>query len=344
MSTLKEYKLTKAYSLENGAIISNPTIAYHTYGSLNEDGSNVVWVCHALTANSDVMDWWKGLFGEENLFNPQEHFIVCANILGSHYGTTGPLSENDDTREVYYHNFPQITIRDMVGLHIELAKHLGVDSIHLLIGGSVGGHQALEWAIIEPDRMKQLCLVATSAVITPWAAAHNASQRMAIEADPTWANSSDKAGMEGMKVARSMALLSYRNFESYHQSQQQDAAHGLYQTKAASYQAYQGLKLSKRFNAFSYWHIAKAMDSHNVGRGRGSVVKALSTIRARTIVITIQDDVLFPLQDQEQIANHISGAEHLIINSIYGHDGFLLETKRLSDVLKAFLVYDQVLT
>jgi homoserine O-acetyltransferase/O-succinyltransferase len=337
MNNLKYLEVDKSIILENGLILQSPTIAYHTYGTLNEGKSNVVWVCHALTANSDVFDWWRGLFGEDDLFNPKGHFIVCANILGSHYGTTGPLSVKPDSGQPYYHDFPEVTIRDMVALHIELANHLKVKTIELLIGGSMGGHQALEWAIIEPDRIKNLCAIATSAIISPWAAALNASQRMAIEVDPTWPNSSDNAGIEGMKVARSMALLSYRNYGTYNNSQQQDSKDDTYQTKAASYQAYQGLKLSKRFNAFSYWHIAKAMDSQNVGRKRGSVESALSVISARTLVISIEGDLLFPYQDQKLISDNIIGAEIINVKSQYGHDGFLLETKQIGDALRYFM-------
>ncbi len=338
MEAVKQLQLSKPFLLESSDTLSNPTVAYHTYGKLNKDASNVVWVCHALTANSDVFDWWQGLFGEQDLINPNDYFVVCANILGSHYGTTGPLSTNPDTEQPYYHDFPNITVRDMVGLHRELADHLGITTIELLIGGSIGGHQALEWAIIEPRRFNNLCLIATSPAISPWAAAFNASQRMAIELDPSWVESNDNAGIEGMKVARSMALLSYRNFGTYNQTQQQESVDNTYQTKAASYQAYQGLKLSKRFNAYSYWHIAKAMDSHNVGRNRKSIEEALALVVAKTLVLTIQDDVLFPYADQKMIADHISGARHEVIDSFYGHDGFLLETTKISNVLRDFLV------
>jgi len=337
MTNAKSLQLDKPYRLESGAVISKPRIAYHTYGTLNADASNVIWVCHALTANSEVFDWWNGLFGEDKIFNPNKHFIICANILGSHYGTTGPLSENPDTGTPYYHDFPTLTIRDIVGLHIELADHLNINKIKLLIGGSIGGHQTLEWAIMQPDRILNMCAIATSPIISPWASAFNQSQRMAIETDPTWNNSDDQAGIEGMKVARSIALLSYRNYQTYDQSQQQDNHDDTYQTRAASYQEYQGLKLSKRFNAFSYWHISKAMDSQNVGRNRDSIQTALSYIKARTLILSLEEDILFPYQNQKLIADNIIGAEHSIIKSTYGHDGFLLETEQIGNTLRNFL-------
>lgn len=213
-------KLNKTIPLDSGLELVHPEIAYHTYGTLNKDKSNVIWITHALTANSDAYDWWKGLVGPTDFINDKEHFIVCANVLGSHYGTTSPLDDNPETGEPYYHSFPEITIRDIVRLHIELADHLEIDNIHLLMGGSMGGHQALEWAIIQPDRIKHLAVIAASAIHSPWGVAFNESQRWAIENDPTWKLSKDKAGIEGMKAARSLALLSYRNFKTYQKTQQ----------------------------------------------------------------------------------------------------------------------------
>lgn len=335
---MKYFELDKTISLESGQQLVKPTVAYHTYGKLNASKSNVVWVCHALTANSEVFEWWPGLFGENQLFNPDDHFIVCANIIGSHYGSTGPLSVNPETKSPYFHTFPEITIRDMVTMHLELAEHLAIEKISLLIGGSMGGHQALEWAIIEPERIQQLCLLATSAVISPWANAFNHTQRRAIEADPTWKISVPTAGEEGMKVARSIALLSYRNQGAYNETQSENLQKNIYPSKAASYQDYQGEKLSKRFNAFSYWHISKAMDSQNVARNRGTLETVLQKVKARTLILTIQNDLLFPESDQKTLALHIPNAIHNIVPSRFGHDGFLIETTKLSEELEAFLV------
>jgi len=330
--------LEKSIELESGSQLSNPTIASHTYGQLNAAKDNVVWVCHALTANSDVFSWWSGLFGENDLFNPNDYFIVCANVLGSHYGTSSPLSINPDTSQPYYHDFPEYTIRDIVVLHEALAEHLEIEQIHLLLGGSMGGHQALEWAIKDDNVIQNLILIATSAVHSPWGVAFNESQRWAIENDNSWKEKRDDAGIEGMKAARSMALLSYRNFKTYGMSQQASSEELLFPDRASSYQRYQGEKLAKRFNAFSYWYLSKAMDSQNVGRGRGGgVAKALSSITAKTLIVSLKDDVLFPIEDQLLLKKHIPEATITLIESDYGHDGFLIETEKISKEINWFL-------
>jgi len=330
-------QLTKNIQLESGLSLVNPEIAYHTYGTLNEDKSNVVWITHALTANSDVYDWWKGLVGPTDFINEQEHFIVCANVLGSHYGTASPLSKNPETNAPYYHTFPEFTIRDIVQLQIELADHLEIDDIHLLMGGSMGGHQALEWAIIQPQRINHLAVIAASAIHSPWGVAFNESQRWAIENDPTWKLNKDLAGIEGMKAARSLALLSYRNFKTYQKTQQPSSENLIFPDRASSYQKYQGEKLAKRFNAYSYWYLSKAMDSQNVGRDRGGIEAALATITAKTLVVSLEDDVLFPISDQLRLVKGIPKAVHQFIPSFYGHDGFLIETKNITKALKKFL-------
>ncbi len=333
----KFFKVPHNIQLESGQSLQQPRIAYHTYGQPNADASNIIWVCHALTANSDVFDWWKGLFGPDSLFNPEDHYIICANMLGSHYGTEGPLAEAPGTGLPYFHSFPEISIRDMVKLHQELAKHLKIKQIKLLIGGSMGGQQSLEWAIVEPNRFEHLALIATNALHSPWGVAFNASQRMAIANDATWTESHPDAGKKGMEVARSIALLSYRNATAYNKTQQATNPDEIYPDRAGSYQQYQGRKLAARFNAFSYWHLSKAMDSHNVGRGRGGVEQALSLVQAKTLVVTIEDDVLFPPKDQQRLINGIAHAKAAFIPSDFGHDGFLLETKGLSKLLSDFL-------
>jgi homoserine O-acetyltransferase len=320
--------------LESGGRLPSLELAYHCYGTRAPDDSNVVWVCHALTANSDVLDWWAGLFGPKGLFDPARHFIVCANNLGSCYGSTGPLSVNPETGEPYFHDFPLITIRDMVQAHELLRQHLGIRRIGLLMGGSQGGQQALEWAIQQPELVDNLVLVATNAAHSPWGVAFNESQRMAIAADPTWRERRPDAGIEGMKVARSIALLSYRHYHTYAQSQQVPDHDLLDGFPAASYQRYQGEKLAKRFNAFSYWALSKAMDAHHVGRGRGGLASVLARVRAKTLAISISSDLLFPPDEQRFLAQHIPGAEWAEIASGYGHDGFLTETDALSQVIE----------
>lgn len=337
MSSIKQHTFPGLFELENGQVLENLTIAFHTYGTLNEQGDNVVWICHALTANSDVADWWNGFVGEGSVIYPEEHFIVCANILGSHYGTSGPLSIDAKTGNPYYQYFPEVTIRDMVKAHQLLANYLGVKDINLLIGGSLGGQQALEWSVQEPRRIKNLLLTATNARHSAWGIAFNESQRLAILADRTYYSQSEKAGSKGLRAARSIALLSYRNYRTYGATQSEDTTEKIGDYKASSYQRYQGDKLVNRFNAFSYVRLGQAMDSHNVGRGRGGVEKALAAVKANTLVVGIDSDLLFPVEEQQYLARHIPGARYAEIPSLYGHDGFLLETKALTELLLEFL-------
>ncbi len=323
--------------LGDGGLLKRPAIAYQIWGKPKPEGSNVVWVCHALTANADPLDWWRGLFGNTAIFNPKDYCIVCANILGSCYGSTGPLSENPESREPYYYDFPKLTVRDLIKAHKLLAKNLEIDKIGVLIGGSLGGHQALQWAVDEPDRFENLIVIATSAIHSPWGIAFNESQRMAIEADGTWGELSPEAGLLGMSAARSMALLSYRNYSAYANTQARTDTDIPWKWRAKSYQNYQGKKLAERFNALSYYWLTHTMDSHDIGLGYGGVEAALGRIKAKTLSISIDSDLLFPPMEQERIAQRIKNGKHLSIQSDFGHDGFLIETKKLSEAISGFL-------
>lgn len=339
MST-KKFQYKKQFKLESGKKLRNLEISYHTFGKLNKDHSNVVWVCHALTANSDVTDWWAGLFGKNDYFNPNDHFIVCANVLGSHYGTSNPLSINPITGQPYYLAFPEFTIRDLVAAHELLANELGIKEIEILIGGSLGGQQALEWAISSPEKIKNLILLATNAQHSPWGIAFNESQRLAITADRTFYANQRDGGAKGLKAARSMALLSYRSYESFDKTQHEIEVDKKTDFKASSYQRYQGEKLVKRFNAYSYYYLTKAMDSHNVGRGRNSVKDALDLIEANTLVIGIKNDLLFPVEEQKFLSRNIKNVSFTEIDSFYGHDGFLLELNTIENIISTFIKSD----
>lgn len=334
---MKTFSYNQVFGLESGKQLNGIQVAYHTIGQLAADKNNVVWVCHALTANSDVSDWWSGLFGAEKLFNPETHFIVCANVIGSCYGSTGPLSIDPETSEPYYNAFPIITIRDMVKAHQLLADHLGISKIDVLIGGSMGGFQAMEWAIQERYRFQRLILIATAAQHSPWGIAFNESQRMAIEADITWGVRSKDAASRGLRAARAIALLSYRHYQAYHATQSNDQLEVIDNFPAASYQRYQGEKLIHRFDAYSYYALTKSMDTHHVGRGRHSTERSLGLIQADTLVIGINSDQLFPIHEQQFLATHIRDAELSIIDSTYGHDGFLVETEKLSSIMSPFI-------
>lgn len=329
------------FALESGAELPELTIAYHTFGKLNPRRSNAIWVCHALTANSDVADWWPHTVESGCFLDPDKYFIVCANILGSHYGTTGPLSVNPLTGRPYYDTFPQITVRDMVRAHQLLARHLGIDSVELLIGSSLGGFQCMEWALMQPGFARRVALIATSAVSSPWAAAFNETQRMAIEADSTYGSETPEAGLRGLSAARACALLSYRGPDAYNLTQADRGAEtdpaDPFRRRVHSYQTHQGDKLCARFNAYSYHRLSRAVDSHDVGRGRGGTANALAALRANTLVVGITSDILFTLAEASELARLIPGSRLETIESSFGHDGFLVEHAKLNRLLLNFL-------
>lgn len=325
------------FTLESGYRLPGYHLAYHTYGTLNARGDNAVWVFHALTANSDAADWWNGLVGEGKLFDPARYFIVCVNMPGSCYGSIGPLEKIPFTSEVFYHDFPLFTTRDMIRAYQPLRAFLRIQKIYVGIGGSMGGQQLLEWAIEEPKLFEHIIPLATNAVHSPWGRAFNASQRLCIETDPTWKQSNPAAGTEGMKTARSVALLSYRHYQTYEQHQRDSDNEALVGFRSESYQRYQGEKLARRFNAFSYYCLSQSMDAHNVGRGRGGVVEALKKIEARALIFAIQSDILFPPEEQAFLAEYIREAQFHLIDSIYGHDGFLLEFDAIQEAVRRFL-------
>ncbi|MGB8489603.1 MAG: homoserine O-acetyltransferase [Bacteroidales bacterium] len=333
---MKTLKYKKPFITETGAVIPELEIAYNTYGSLNKDANNVIWICHALTANSDVEAWWPGMVGSNYVFNPGEYFIVCANVLGSCYGTTGPASINPLTGKQWLRDFPLITVRDLVNVHEILRNHLGIKKIHTILGASIGGYQAIEYGIMFPGLIERLILLASGAKQTPWALAFSESMRLAMEADHTFTAGYPDGGKKGLKAARSIALISYRTRAAYNQTQKEDDDEKLTSFKAASYQAYQGEKLVKRFNPYSYWTLTALSDTHNVGRGRGGLVNALKRIEAEVLCVGIQSDLLFPTDEQKLIAANARKAEYVEIDSFYGHDGFLIETNLVTDVIRKF--------
>ena len=310
----KYFHDTTPLHLEGGEVLSELTIAYDTYGERNADDSNIIWVCHALTASSDVESWWPEMIGEGKLLDSSRYFIICANFLSSHYGTTGPLSVNPATGEKWYNDFPIITVRDMAVCHQRLADHLGIKRVKLLIGSSIGGFQCLEWSLMNPDLAENLVLIATGATTTPWISAFNESQR-------------------------SVALLSYRGGPAYCLTQQdnEELKGDLFKRRVHSYQRYQGEKLRRRFNAYSYYRVSQAVDSHDIGRGRGGVEAALATIKSRTFVVGITSDILFTEVENRYLADNIKGAHYHLIDSSFGHDGFLVEAESLNKLILEFI-------
>jgi homoserine O-acetyltransferase len=321
------------FNLESGSSLPNFQLRYTTLGKINQERDNVVWVCHALTGSSDFTDWWAGLFSGDGPFDPSRHFIICANMLGGCYGSTGPLSINPQTGSPYFHSFPTLTNRDVVNAFDLLRQELNIKKIHTLIGGSLGGQQVLEWAIIQPDAFENIIPIACNATFSPWGIAFNEAQRLAIEADQTWKQNDARAGQEGLKAARAIGMISYRHYDTYGETQDEKNDDKADDFRAASYQRYQGEKLAKRFNAFSYWKLSKMMDSHNVGRTRGGIDKALKKIKAKALVVGIENDILFPIHEQKFLAQHISRATFQSMTSIYGHDGFLVEFDQLKKII-----------
>jgi len=339
MTTVFNY--TKSFTLESGVTLPGYHLAYTTHGKLNAAKDNVVWIFHALTANSNPLEWWPGLVGEGKFFDPAKYFIICVNKPGSPYGSISPLSINPETGQPYYHRFPVFTIRDMIKTYQQLKDHLGIRNIFIGLGGSTGGMQLLEWSIEEPELFEHIIPIATNAALSPWAIAFNASQRLAIEADETWLEQKPDAGQKGLAAARSIALLSYRHYNGYDITQPRDKAFVELSKEAVyaadNYQRYQGLKLVNRFNVISYYRLSQSMDSHDVGRNRNGVEKALKQIKGRTLVIGIESDMLYPISEQEYLQKNIPGAQLLSIASDFGHDGFLLEYEKIETALKHFI-------
>ena len=295
------YRHNQPFELERGGILPELTIAFSTYGKLNAAHDNVIWVCHALTADSDVASWWPHTVEAGKFLDPAEHFIICANILGSHYGTTGPLHVNPATGRPYYKDFPELTIRDMVRAHRLLADILGIHRIHTLVGSAI-----------------------------------DETQRMAIEADSTFGEPYATAGMKGLAAARAIGLLSYRGPEGYDLSQQ-DESDDFSSHRACTYQQYQGEKLCRRYNAYSYYKILNAFDTHDVGYQRGGVAAALQRITAECLVVGISTDIIFTVPEMQALHRMLPRSTYHQIDSPFGHDGFLVEHEQLNRILNPFI-------
>ena len=338
--TRHEYIHDGIFEFEAGGSIEGLHVVYHCSDRQWQEGDErkVIWICHALTANSDAQDWWPELVGPGRLFDTEKYFVICANMLGSAYGSSGPASINPSTGEPYYFDFPKVTVRDIVRANDLVRRHLGINRIHLMVGGSIGGFQSVEWAIMEPELFEKAVFIACGARVTPWLTAWEESQRLALEADPTFREcASLRGGEAGLRCARSIALISYRSYEGYNATQVETDEDCLFADRSGSYQRYQGKKLSDRFDAYSYYYLSDSVNSNNVGRGRGGVEKALSGIKAECTVIGIDSDRLFPVQEQKLIVQAVPGAVYHEITSKFGHDGFLLENDQLTAIIAPLL-------
>lgn len=321
--------------LESGDILEQYSLAYTTYGQLNADHSNVIWAVHALTGDAKVAEWWSGLVGENALYNFSSHFIICANLLGSGYGSTNALSENPDTGLPYFYDFPVLSTRDLAQSLESLRQHLKIERIHTLIGGSLGGQVALEWAYTLGSKLRHAIIIASTAKTSPWVIGFNEAQRMAIAADSTWGQNHQDAGKKGLEAARAVAMLSYRNPSDIN-TKQQESEEKIDGFLASSYLRYQGSKLAKRFQAFSYWSLTKAMDSHDIGRGRGGIEVALKAIQAQVLAVGVNSDLLFLAEEARFLSQSVVTGDYGEIVSTAGHDAFLIEFAQLSNLIENF--------
>lgn len=336
-SKVKYFVSPHPFALESGEVLPSLTVAYHTFGRLSPEHDNAVWVMHALTANSDVADWWPHTVEAGKFLDPAKHFVICANVIGSCYGSSGPIRPFAAGEEPLYEDFPNLTVHDMVNAHKLLMKHLGIKQIDTIIGSSLGGFQALEWLVDQPDVARRAVLCATDYQCRPWLAAINKAMYMAIEADPTFGEHSPHAARKGLEAARAIALLSYRSHSAYDLTQA-DAPdrEDPFNRRVHSYQAYQGKKLADRFDVYSYLRMCRSSDTHDVSRCRGSFADALARVKARCLVVAISSDILFPPSYHEELASMLPDARLEIIESEFAHDGFLIEHEKLDRLIQNF--------
>ncbi len=329
------YKDTTAFVTESGFEFPELEIAYKTWGTPNSDMSNVVVVFHALTGHASADNWLTGFFGKGKLLDPDEHYIICSNVLGSCYGTTGPLSINPKTGKRYAGNFPEVTIRDMVRVQQRLLDHLGVARIRFAIGASMGGMQALEFGIMD-NRLEKLILIAMGKAHSAWAIGIGEAQRKALASDPKWQDGHyqlDDPPADGLAAARMMGMITYRSAASFEKrfgrKPQKDKP--CYQVE--SYLQYQGEKLVERFDAVTYMRLSQAMDSHDVSRGRESFEDVLAGLAIPVLVVGISSDVLYPVHEQKELAALLKNGRYAELVSDNGHDAFLIEFEAIQSLV-----------
>lgn len=332
------YKFKIPFITDSGVEIQNPKIAYQSWGKLNDAKDNVVFICHALTGNSDAVDWFSGLIGSDITIDPEKHFIVCPNILGSCYGTTGPTEFNPKSGKAWQADFPEITIRDIVRFNQKLLDELNINKVQLVIGGSLGGMTALEFAIMD-DRVKSAALFVMGKAHSPWAIGISHAQRMAIYADENWNGGfyePEHPPVKGLAAARAMAMITYRAPKNYDQKFGRKIHNEKNIFQVESYLDYQGQKLTERFDANTYAILSKAMDSHDVSRGRESFEKVLGNLNKPVLVVGFDSDLLYPIEEQQELASLLPQSHLAELESPYGHDAFLIEFEKLNAQLKSF--------
>ncbi|MFN8053484.1 MAG: homoserine O-acetyltransferase [Acidimicrobiales bacterium] len=356
----------RSFHLEGGASLPEVVVAYETWGELAADGSNAVLVCHALTGDSHAAGrageghptegWWDGLIGSGRALDTDRYFVVCSNVLGGCQGTTGPASTDPRTGRPYGSTFPVVSIRDMVRVQALLANHLGIDHWASVVGGSMGGMQVLEWAAMFPDRVRSILAIATTAHASAQQIAWSMVGRRAILADPRFRggdyyDAADGDGPHvGLKLAREIAQIHYRSEEAFSGRfgrrllDRLDGPDGFtldQRFDVEGYLDYHGDKLVRRFDANSYLRLNKAMDLHDLGRGRGGVEAAIDRFRCPAVIMSINSDMLYPPYQQQALRDVLVArglrCGFYEIDSPDGHDGFLIEIQQISRVLEAFV-------
>ncbi len=326
------------FALEPGGWLPSVRVAYRSWGELDAEGGNAVVICHALTGSADADRWWTRMFGPGRALDPSRDFIICCNILGSCYGSTGPAEIDPATGSPWHGRFPEVTVRDMVRVQHRLAVALGVKRVKLVMGGSLGGMQVLEWGLLFPELVEAQVFIASTARHSAWAIGLGEAQRQAIFADPRWRGGDyqeDDPPTAGLAAARMMAMLSYRSFPSFEERfgrRSQSAG----QFAIESYLHHQGRALVDRFDPACYVTLTRAMDSHDVSRGRGDLEEVLRGVRPRTLVVAIDSDILYWPAEQREVARLVPGARLAVMDSIHGHDAFLIDVDRVSDLVVEF--------
>lgn len=321
--------------LQSGQVLSRFQMWYWTNGPYRK-GQKCILISHALTANARADEWWQAIAGLAGLFGSDDYHLVCLNQLGSSYGSTGPLSINPLTTEPYYYDFPELSIKDLAQAQWNCLQGLSYAQFDLIIGASLGGQVALELCRLYGPACKALSLVCSNAQHSGWGIAFNESQRKAISLDPSWESFNPDAGKSGMALARSIAMLSYRShaaFEKRHARSR--SADGSFEV--VNYQEYQGRKIQERFNAFSYWTLSRAMDSHQFGAETESPAEALNSITCPVLLVGIKSDLLFPWSEQVFMRDNLANAKLLELLSEDGHDGFLIEDQSLAELIASHL-------
>lgn len=340
----RRHDLRAPFALECGARLGGVRVAYRTWGDLADDGGNAVVVCHALTGSADVDRWWPALLGDGRAFDPRRDFIVSSNVLGGCYGTTGPTSLRPGTDRRYGPEFPPVTVRDMVRLQMALLDHLGVRRIKLVIGGSLGAMQVLEWALLDPGRVEAIAPIAVGGRHSAWCIGISEAQRQAIYADGLWQGGRYEPMRPpdaGLAAARAIAMTSYRSRASFERRFAR-ARRLAGEFTVEAYLRHHGEKLVERFDANTYVGLTRTMDSHDVARDRGTYEDVLRSIRQPALVVGVDSDVLYPVVEQVELAALLPNATFHELHSDNGHDAFLVDAADLEPVVRRFRATPQV--